>query len=470
MGRSEGSFVVSKPGAPTVVRPTKTDNRSQLAAVTKLALAGDLSGLLSKASQQFLRRAPRLPANLTPHYRPAGRSPASSGRARPRIWMATPSLSRDGAPLSQFELAKGLLNLGFDVELVAAKDGPLAESYLESQIPLRIVPDLNASAAVPSWYEADVGKLAGILELEKPDLVFASTLDAFPVIDAARAAGIASVWNIREGQPWPVQFADRHPQIAARALACLNYPRALIFVARASSSLWHQFAPPARSHVVYNAPARELLAPDRVRLQELREAMGAGADDFLIVNVGTLCPRKNQVELARAFGALPDRLLKTGRLAFVGRIDGDYDQEVRSVLPQAVIERTVFTGPLDASAARTAIGCADLLVSCSMAEAFPRTFLEAAALRTPIVASALEGTAERLVDEQSALLYALGDIDALARQMARVMSDPKLRDKLARAARDSLVGAWTFDRMLSSYAQHIRAALGAPTSTGTIDQ
>lgn len=72
------------------------------------------------------------------------------------------------------------------------------------------MPELACSASVPAWYEGDVATLAARLRTGAPDLVIASTIDAFESIDAARIAGISSLWNIRESEPWRERLADRH--------------------------------------------------------------------------------------------------------------------------------------------------------------------------------------------------------------------------------------------------------------------
>ncbi|MGQ4659966.1 glycosyltransferase [Lysobacter sp. F6437] len=76
----------------------------------------------------------------------------------------------------------------------------------------------------------------------------------------------------------------------------------------------------------------------------------------------------------------------------------------------------------------------------------------------PIVSTVVMGTATVLCGTQSALV-STEDADAFATQVARVLSDPLLRDSLA-AAGPREAGAWGMDalmpKLLGIYALHAR--------------
>jgi len=93
-------------------------------------------------------------------------------------------------------------------------------------------------------------------------------------------------------------------------------------------------------------------------------------------------------------------------------------------------------------------------------EAFPRTLLEAAALGTPIIATALDGTQERLTDGESALLYPPGDVRALTQLLGRLSGDSIALKKLAETAHARVTQAWTHPDMIAAYAGLVRKALG----------
>lgn len=97
---------------------------------------------------------------------------------------------------------------------------------------------------------------------------------------------------------------------------------------------------------------------------------------------------------------------------------------------------------------------ADLFVHPSLAESFPYVVLEAMAVARPIVASAVGGVGEALTDggsgmgEESGLLVAPGDSNALARAIVALLDDADRRKRMGEAARKRLQRCFTIERML----------------------
>ncbi len=361
--------------------------------------------------------------------------------------MTGPRLERTGAPFSQFELARGLAARGWSVLTRAAGDGPLSQAYREAGLDLEIWPFLSADPAVPAWYELDIRALAQRIEALEAGLVYANTLDVFAAIDAARVIGLPSIWNIREGEPWRERLADRHPAIAARALAAFAYPRAVLHVSAATQSAWAGFTPAEKSHVIYNAPADVTPMP----------AKRSNSDQFNIISIGTLCERKGQIDLVQSLTLLPPDKQQRIRINFVGRAVPAYAAKMRALMPANVKSRVTFTGEVNDVAHY--LSTADALVHCARAEAFPRVFLEAAVAGTPIIASRAGGAEERLRNDESALFYDPGDVRTLVAHILRLADESALRQTMAINAYRDLVESWTHRDMIDSYECHIREAL-----------
>ena len=90
----------------------------------------------------------------------------------------------------------------------------------------------------------------------------------------------------------------------------------------------------------------------------------------------------------------------------------------------------------------------------SRSEGLSNTLLEALAAGTPVVASDLasfsEVTGSDATGDPAALLVPQGDPAALARALARVLSDPALRQRLA-AAGSQRVQAYAMDRVVQAH-------------------
>jgi glycosyltransferase involved in cell wall biosynthesis len=76
----------------------------------------------------------------------------------------------------------------------------------------------------------------------------------------------------------------------------------------------------------------------------------------------------------------------------------------------------------------------DCLVQPSLTEGTPNSVLEALIENLPVIATAVGGVPDLLVDHQSGLLVAAGDANAFAAAMLELCESPALREKLSHAA------------------------------------
>jgi glycosyltransferase involved in cell wall biosynthesis len=92
---------------------------------------------------------------------------------------------------------------------------------------------------------------------------------------------------------------------------------------------------------------------------------------------------------------------------------------------------------------------ADVFVHSSYHEGFSLSIIEAALLRMPIIACAVGGNPEIVIDNQTGLLIPERDSQALAGAMQRMAEDPALRRRLADAARASYEAHFQFDKIVT---------------------
>lgn len=98
-----------------------------------------------------------------------------------------------------------------------------------------------------------------------------------------------------------------------------------------------------------------------------------------------------------------------------------------------------------------------ILVHPSSLEGWPLTPAEAMACGCVVVGYANLGISEYAVDGHNALLTAVGDIDALAASVARVIADDELRLRLARQAATD-IGAFTWERSIDAFEQALASS------------
>ncbi|MFF7706346.1 glycosyltransferase [Pseudomonas sp. NPDC007930] len=173
--------------------------------------------------------------------------------------------------------------------------------------------------------------------------------------------------------------------------------------------------PGERIETLYNridvAARREALLPPG----EARAALGLGAGDWVVANVGRLHPDKDQATLLQGFALALPRLPASACLVLLG--EGRLLGKLRAQAEQLGIAGQVrFTGQVP-QAARY-FGAFDAFALSSDHEPFGMVLLEAMAAGVPLVATACGGARE--VVEGVGELFPLGDAPALAEALVRL--------------------------------------------------
>ena len=81
---------------------------------------------------------------------------------------------------------------------------------------------------------------------------------------------------------------------------------------------------------------------------------------------------------------------------------------------------------------------ADIVVLPSHREGLPTVVLEAQAAGRPVVGAAATGIVDLVTDGKTGLLFPVGDVAALTRSLARLITDKDLARKLERAGQEQV--------------------------------
>jgi glycosyltransferase involved in cell wall biosynthesis len=109
-----------------------------------------------------------------------------------------------------------------------------------------------------------------------------------------------------------------------------------------------------------------------------------------------------------------------------------------------VAELVTFTGPVDS--AGPAMTAADIVLSCSRAEALPLVMMEALAHETPVVAMDVGGLTEVVTDGETGVLVPAGDPDAAAAAIVGLLNDPARARAMARRGREEIARRFSLER------------------------
>ncbi len=153
-----------------------------------------------------------------------------------------------------------------------------------------------------------------------------------------------------------------------------------------------------------------------------------------VVTVGRLSPEKGQLVLVDAVGELVNRGFgNVLRLSFVG--DGPSRALLEARVAELGLEDVIhFVGPVAPDAVRGWLEQADVFCLPSFAEGIPVSIMEAFAIGVPVVASAVGGIPELVVDGVTGRLVVPGRPDALADAIEALL-DGQQRSEMAVAAR-----------------------------------
>ena len=138
-------------------------------------------------------------------------------------------------------------------------------------------------------------------------------------------------------------------------------------------------------------------------------------------------PRKGQAVSIRALAQLPGE----ARLSLLGRGDDAVRAELTALAAAQGVGDRVTMGVVPRAELRARYEAADaLLFPVAWEEPFGLTPVEAMACGTPVVATAMGGSAEFLVDGVNALVVPPNDADSLAAAVRRLAADAALRRQL----------------------------------------
>jgi glycosyltransferase involved in cell wall biosynthesis len=181
--------------------------------------------------------------------------------------------------------------------------------------------------------------------------------------------------------------------------------------------------------------ARVVVVPNGVALPDLEGPPRPAQRAPTLLFVGDLRPAKGVFDLIRAFARASERCAPL-RLTLAG--SGEAAAVRRLAVELGVQERVACPGWLGPERLRAELAGATLFALPSYAEGMPMALLEAMSWGLPVVATPVGGVPQLIEDGVNGLLVAPGDIDGLAAALARLLSEPALRESLGAAARRTI--------------------------------
>lgn len=235
-------------------------------------------------------------------------------------------------------------------------------------------------------------------------------------------------------------------------------------------------ADPSKIEVIPSAVDVQTFRP--VSKERARQELGLDPDEWVVVYVGRMLPRKGIDNVLLAFARLARRAPAPMRLVIVGgeTVDGDPMQtpEIRRLADIATLheirDRVVFTGKRPQDRLRVYYSAADVAVTTPWYEPFGLTPLEAMACGTPVIGSDVGGIQFTVADGETGFLVPARDPAALDRRLERLLADRSLARRMGRAARARVERLFTWQKVGERTAELYESMLRAHRDGTSLSQ
>jgi len=366
----------------------------------------------------------------------------------------THNFNFEGAPKQLLSILIGLKEVYNNLKLlvVSPEDGPLKEEFIEAGIDTIVLPD---HTKIDHYEEAcnQVRNLLSDTDGRRADLVVANTLINFHCFEICEELEIPSIWFIHESAKPEHFFNFLDTELKLKALDAFNKVDAGIFVAKSTRNLFQPLNVNGAFFVINNALDKNFKIHEAESKNTLRKELGFKEDDFIYLNLGTICQRKGQndfvragIKLLQSIGNEKDKI----KFVMVGGRGDDYQ-----IGMEAMIEESGFSSNFvvigETKKVADYYNTADLFVCTSYNESYPRVIIEAIHYHLPIISTNTFGIKEQIIDGFNGYLYKAGDVEQLYSMMHSVFEDQTTLDTLREGAKESKELFINYDEMIEEY-------------------
>ncbi len=393
------------------------------------------------------------------------RTHVARSQGRPiRTLFASHNLNLEGAPNVLFELASGLAAQGrIDPIVISPSDGPLRQAYADVDLPTTVIEHPLLGWPPEEEMNTRLRRLGQTFLEAGIEVVVANTAESFWAMEAARLAGLPSLWIIHESEPWRTYYAHYPHHIEAMAFNGFESAYRVVFVARSTLEAWSPLNTKGAFTLVRNGlnASRLIRGMDQIDRDEARARMEVASGSVVFTLVGTVCERKGQLDLVQAYALLPDTLAARAEICIVGDRPSAYSKTIHetiNALPEDRARRVHIVPESDE--VPTFLKGSDVFVCASRVESYPRVTLEAMAAGLPLITTPVWGIREQVRENVNAFYYEPGDVAELAEYMAHLIEDDELRSRFAERSTVVFESLPDYDFMLDQYGRLIEQAVG----------
>jgi glycosyltransferase involved in cell wall biosynthesis len=168
-----------------------------------------------------------------------------------------------------------------------------------------------------------------------------------------------------------------------------------------------------------------------------------------VLTLSRLVERKGVADVIEALRELPDAELVIAGGPAPAELGSDPEAQrlTQIALAAGVADRVTLLGRVDRPAIPALLRAADVVVCAAWYEPFGIVPLEAMAAGVPVVATAVGGQNDTVIDRFTGLHVAPHQPRAIAAALAELLADAAMRARLGEAGRTRVAARFTWDRV-----------------------
>ncbi len=366
-----------------------------------------------------------------------------------RIIVVTSRLDIGGTERHLTRVLPLLRRRGIDVALYVMEQGGALESEL-SACGVRI--EGPPRYHFMHWPRATL-HLARFLRSERPDIVHFFL--PRPYIYGSIAAELAGQSGRLMSRRSLANYRTRHP--LAHALERLLHRRCVGLVGNSRAvvqQLSAECGQPQKVALLYNGIeiGFPTAASDR---QEARRILKIPQEAIVLTVVANLIPYKGHCDLIEALGRISSKLPRPWLCFMIGRdcgIGAELKAQAKSL---QIAGNIMWLG--EQKEVNANLRASDMFVLPSHEEGFSNALLEAMGNGIAVIATAVGGNLDAVIENESGLLVDPGDLNSLAEKILRLAEDAVLRNRLGAAARERVERHFSLQHCVGCYEALYRA-------------
>ena len=370
-------------------------------------------------------------------------------------------------------LAETAVKKGHSVIVLTTRHPKGVEVEQRQGYSIYYLPDTTPGRLNSAWWRQSLSKIIEINKKDKIDIIWAENLSGYyyalkaglkiniPLISIIQGSGLSghikSEWNrVSTFKEFCIFMLKRLPEAFLCYLpwfkSVARNSNAIAAVSdQAKQGLEREFGiENKRLFVVYNGIDTEIFKPDKQKRERIRKKFSLKDNDKVILMLGIAHKQKGMHIGLRAFVKVAKEV-PGAKIMVVG--DGIELRSLKILARRLNIDKEViFAGLIPNEETSFYYNAADVFLNPTLRdEGHPIVMVEAMASGLACVASAIGGTQATIDEGVSGFFVRPKDEETLAKRTIEILSDPELKARLSKNAREKAISKFSKDNMIESY-------------------